>query len=157
MAVDRSSATLEPCWLVWMRVAAREHRGTGELRIGDLVIVEASLLEQRVAGTHRRSVEPPFLAAEDQVAVRNVSDAGRLSSVPVVQTYGDGLRCDQTAELTGTGKFLIPVDRVRVVHRHDPTPHVGGAARIPQLPAADRLAYTVVYIGQIEFDGFRFG
>ena len=60
--------------------------------------------------------------------------------MPVVQRHRDGLRRDDAAELRVAGELLIPVQRVGVVHRHHPAADVGGAARIPQLAAADGLA-----------------
>ena len=63
------------------RVAAREHGRAGEFGVGDLVAVETALLEQPVAGPDAGAVEPPFLAAEDQMRAGNAADAGRLHAV----------------------------------------------------------------------------
>ncbi len=152
MAVDRSARDQGAVLIGVDGIATRKHRRPGEFRIRHLVVVESALLEQLVPGPNRAAVEPPLLATEDQVAVRNMPDARRRSAVPVIQCHRDGLRRDEAAELGVAGELLVPVQRVGIVHRHHPPPNVGRAARIPQLPATDRLADAVVDVGQIEFD-----
>ena len=137
-------------------VPTRKHRRAGEFRLRHLVVVESALLEQSVPGPNRAAVEPPLLATEDQVAVRNVPNARGRGTVPVIQCHRNGLRRDEAAELGVAGELLVPVQRVGIVHRHHPAPNVGRTARLPQLPATDRFADAMVDVGQIEFDAVCF-
>ena len=59
--------------------------------------------------------------------------------------------------LESRANSFVPVQRIGVVHRHHPAADVGGAARIPQLPAADRLAHAVIDVGEVELGAVRFG
>ena len=129
-------------------VPARKHRGPGEFGLHHLVVVEPSLLEQLVPRPHRAAVEPPFLAAEDQVAVRNVPHAGgslRRARNPVPTAMDCG--AIRPPNLESRANSLVPVERIGVVHRHHPAANVGRAARIPQLPAADGLAHPMIDVG----------
>jgi hypothetical protein len=78
--------------------------------------------------------------------------------VTVVEGHRDGLRRDQATEPRGGRELPVPVDRVRVVHRHHPATDVGGAAGVLQLATADRLADAVIHVRQVEAgNGGRYG
>jgi hypothetical protein len=112
--------------------------------------VEAALLEELVAGLDVGGVEPPLLAAEDQVASGDATDAGRLRAMPVVHADAEGLRRHDAAEPRVAREVLVPMEGVGMVHRHDPAADVGDVAGLAELTPADGLAHPVVDIAQIE-------
>src|SRR4029453_6789072 len=63
------------------RVTPREHRRAGELGVRHLVVVEAALHAQQIAGNDARPVEPPLVAAEDHVRAGDVADDRRTGAV----------------------------------------------------------------------------
>src|SRR3546814_5666485 len=81
-------------------IAAREHGRAGEAGVLDVVAVKAAVLEQLVAGPDWRVVEPPFLATEDQMRVRNLADAGRMAAVAIIHCHRERLRRDRSEEHT---------------------------------------------------------
>ena len=132
------------------RVAAREQGRAGELRVGNLVIVEAAFLEQLVAGADREAVEPPFLAAEDQVRARDAADAGRLAAMAVIERDRDRLRRDDAAELRKRGRNPRPNGSGSDNPSPSPSGGCRGRARLPELAAADILADALLDIAEVQ-------
>lgn len=111
-----------------------------------------------VAGPDVHAVPPPFLAAEDHVLAIDPAHAGLIVAVPVIECDQHGLRCDYVPEFGRRRKSLVPVDRVDVVHRHDPAADVRLVAWLPQLAAADLVTKSPLDVADIHFDpGIRFG
>src|SRR5262249_15988160 len=107
--------------LIGMRgVAAREQGWTGEPRIPDFVLVEAPLLKQLGPRPDAMAVEPPSLAAEDQVRAGNPAHARRLHAVAVIHPNCEGLWSHDPAEPGIARELLVPVDRIGIIHGHDP-------------------------------------
>src|SRR5580704_2696943 len=132
------------------RVAPLEQGGAGELGFGNLVTGENPFLEELIAGADMRAVPPPFLAAEDHVLPRDVADTRLIVAVAIVERNRHRLRGDDVAELRLAGEALVPVQRIDIVHRHDPAADVGLVAGLPQLAAAYLLAKPVFDVAEVE-------
>src|SRR5690606_5276395 len=85
-------------------VAALKAGRPGELGLLDDVIERHALVANQVAGKDARPMEPPFVATEDQMRIRNAADAGRRRAVTVVGGDRKRLRRDQAAEATLGGE-----------------------------------------------------
>src|SRR3546814_374845 len=135
------------------RVTAREHRRPGKLGIRDLVAIEAAFLDELVAGPHAGTVEPPFLAAEDQMRIRDLADAGGMAAMAIVHGDHERLRSNDAAKSGFARELLIPMNGIRIVHRLYPATNVGLVARIPEFVVDDALADPPVEVAQIKCCG----
>jgi hypothetical protein len=135
------------------RIAPLEQRRPGELGLGVLVSGEDAFLLEPVAGAHMRAVPPPLLAAEDHVLAIDMTDTSLVVAVSIVERDHHRLRTDQIAELGLFGEALVPVDRIDIVHRHDPAADVGFVDRLEQLRPADLLTEPLDDIADFHFDG----
>src|SRR3546814_13284819 len=115
------------------RVTAREHRRPGKLGIRDLVAIEAAFLDELVAGPHAGTVEPPFLAAEDQMRIRDLADAGGMAAMAIVHGDHERLRRNDSAKSGFAREILIPMNGFRIVQRLDQPTKAGSVARIPEI------------------------
>ena len=115
-------------------LAPAEHGGTGELGLRHLVVDEAPLHAQQVAGVDAGPGEPPLVAAEDHVRARDVPHDGGAGPVPDVAADGEGLRRHDPPERAGRGHLVVVVQRVRVLHGLDPPADVGDRHGLFQLP-----------------------
>src|SRR3546814_3136595 len=71
-----------------------------------------------------RAEEPPVVATEDEVAVRDLADLGGRAAVARVGGDRERLRRDDRLEPALLGPPLVVVERVRVVHRLHPPAEV---------------------------------
>src|SRR5439155_25438192 len=101
-------------------VAALEARLAGELRLADLVVEGHAVTHEMVAGLDARAEEPPLVAAEDEMRVRDAADLCRRAPVARVGRHRERLRGDDVTESTGRGPVVVVVQRTRVVHRLQP-------------------------------------
>ena len=131
-------------------VAAREHGGPGELRLGELVVEQHALVADAVARLDARAVHPPLIAAEQHVRGGDVAlDRGR-SAVAVVGADGERLRADETPEAALRGERLVEVERVRVLHALRPAPDVVRGDRVLQVGAPERHTDPAVDVRRVE-------
>src|SRR5262249_49119572 len=79
-------------------VATREHGRSGEFRLRHLVAVEATLYPNRITGVNPRPIEPPLVATEHHVRVRDPTNNGRNGTVTDVTTYSERLGGHDLAE-----------------------------------------------------------
>src|SRR5690242_16812704 len=70
----------------------------------------------------------------------------------VIEVHRDreGLRRDDAPEARLPRECLVPVDRVGIVHRLYPAPHIGCGAWDAVLTAADELPHPWIDVAQIE-------
>src|SRR3546814_14603352 len=94
--------------------------------------IEAAFLDELVAGPHAGTVEPPFLAAEDQMRIRDLADAGGMAAMAIVHGDHERLRSNDAAKSGFARELLIPMNGIRIVHRLYPATNVGLVDWIPE-------------------------
>ena len=105
-------------------VAAREHRGPGELRLRDLVVEQHAVVRDLVARQDARAEEPPLVAAEDHVLAGDVALDRGAGAVAGVGADRKRLWRHDPAERALGGAALVVVERVRVLHALRPAADV---------------------------------
>ena len=80
-------------------IAAGKDSRASEFGFRDAVAIKATVLKQLVTRTNGGAVEPPLLAAENQVGAGDFTDAGGVTAVAVVHGYRERLGRDNTAPL----------------------------------------------------------
>ena len=130
-------------------VAALEAGRSGELGFLDHVVERHAFVVDQVAAVDARAVEPPLVAAEDQVRIGNEADTGRCGAVTVIGGDGKRLRRDDATEAALRGELVLVVHPVRVVHRLDPASDVVVCQRLLQATRLDRLAHVAIEIGTV--------
>src|SRR3546814_14737274 len=100
----------------------------GELGFLDDIVERNALVGDAVAGEDARTMEPPFVAAEHQVRIRNQADAGRRGAVAVVAGDRKRQRRNDAAVATFRREAVVVVQTVRIV----PIGRASGRERVLQ-------------------------
>ncbi len=133
-------------------LAPAEHGGTGELRVGHLVVHEPTAHAQVVAREDTGPPEPPLVAAEDHVASRQAADDGRAGTVPDVAADGERLRRHDAPPCACRRHLVVVVDRVGVLHALHPPSDVRHRDGLLELAPADGSPHVAVHVAGVEHD-----
>ena len=101
-------------------ITALETSRAGKLGVFDHVVIGNTLIGEGISPIDARPVEPPFVAAEQQVRVGNAADARRRRAMPVVDNDRQALGGDQFAPPARRGVGRVIMQQIRVVHRVHP-------------------------------------